>query len=69
MNIHIQYCQSLILLSFSEQFSVENHSKLSPSSISSSRHPAINLIRQDSYISAVRSSYPNEQTDFGKILK
>ncbi len=33
----------------------------------SSRSGGVNLIRQDSYLSAVRSAHQNPQSDFGKI--
>jgi hypothetical protein len=54
-----------ILLSFflfSQRYTLDNY----PSS-SSSRTSGVNLIRQDSYITAVRSAHQNEQADFGMI--
>ncbi|UJR10848.1 hypothetical protein I4U23_015036 [Adineta vaga] len=40
----------------SQRYTINNYSNNSP--------PSVNLIRQDSYITAVRSAYSNEQADF-----
>ena len=48
--------------SFSERYPLDNYS-----TSSLSRNGGVHLIRQDSYISAVRSAHPNEPSDFGEI--
>ena len=45
----------------SRQYTLDNYS-----ANSSPRTGGVNLIRQDSYITAVRSAHPNEQEEFGK---
>ncbi len=46
---------------FSSRYPLENYPN------NSSSRSGVNLIRQQSYISAVRSANQNEQPDFGKI--
>jgi hypothetical protein len=47
------------LILFSQRYSLDNYP--------SSRPGGVNLIRQDSYITAVRSAHQNDQSNFGKI--
>jgi hypothetical protein len=47
---------------FSQRYSLDNYSTSRTSS-------GVNLIRQNSYISAVRSAHQNDQADFGKNKK
>ncbi|CAF3800055.1 unnamed protein product [Adineta steineri] len=53
---------SPLLTNESQRYTLNNYSSISPS-----RTSGVNLIRQDSYITAVRSAHQNEPTDFVNV--